>query len=254
MGEIRVSCIMPTGNRQHLIGLAIESFFNQTVTDTELIIVDDGVQPTVVPSNDRIRYFRIRRLNLGAKLNFACTQARADIICRWDDDDWYASDRISRQLDDLSKPGIEVTGFHGINYYDMSTGEIWSMTLSMPQPHAMGTSLFFKKSYWERNKFELLSIGEDTRFSNTASSQKVLSSFDGAPYVVAFKHGGNTSKFRAVNPRTNTEKVPPEFLKMFEAKIEASRNIVKPPEQVRHGAGPYAKDGVTVDWFARHRR
>lgn len=253
--DILVSCVMPTGDRPDLIARAVESFFNQTVTDTELIIVDDGRTPTVVPDNARIRYFRVERMNLGAKLNFACAKANAGIICRWDDDDWYASSRIARQLADLSQPGIEVTGFHSIHYFDVSTGEIWPITIGHPLPHAMGTSLFFKKSHWEKNQFELISVGEDTRFSNKASAQGVLSSFDGRPYVVAHKHNRNTSKFRPTNPPTNTASVPPEFMALEADKIERGRKIVKLPEPVRtHAAGPYASDGLTVDWRTRHRR
>ncbi len=255
MGDILVSCIMPTGNRQHLIGLAIDSFFKQTVTETELIIVDDGRVPTAVPDDPRIRFFHVDRQSIGAKLNFACTRAQADIICRWDDDDWYSADRIAKQLEELAKPGIQVTGFHGVNYYDMKTGQIWPITLSMPQPHAMGTSLFFRKSYWEKNRFELVSIAEDTKFSNRASAQKVLSSISGWPYVVARKHNLNTSKFAAVNPNSNTNTVPQAFLDMEAEKIAEGKKIVRPPDtaiRVRAG-GPYAKDGLTVDWHVRRK-
>ena len=213
MGEILVSCIMPTGNRQHLIGCAIESFFKQTVSDTELIIVDDGSVPTVILDNPRIRYFRVSKRTIGEKLNFACEQAKGKIICRWDDDDWYSPSRISRQLADLQQPGIQVTGFHSLHYYDMKTGGIWPITLSHPLPHAMGTSLCFTKAYWRNNPFLAINRYEDTAFSNRAQSQRVLSSYDGKPYVVARKHGGNISTFEPVNPPTNKRAVPQEFLK-----------------------------------------
>ena len=125
----------------------------------------------------------------------------------------------------------------------MSTGEIWPITIGHPLPHAMGTSLFFKKSHWEKNQFELISVGEDTRFSNKASAQGVLSSFDGRSYVVRTTQR-NTSKFRPTNPPTNTASVPPEFMALEADKIERGRKIVKLPEPVRtHAAGPYG-DGL----------
>ena len=224
MSEIHVSCIMPTGDRQHLIRYAIESFFEQTVSDTELIIVDDGEFPTSILDNPRIRYFHVQKMTIGEKLNFACLHARGSIICRWDDDDWYASTRIARQLDELSKPGIQVTGFHSLHYYDMKTGGIWPMQVNHPLPHAMGTSLCFTKAYWQNNKFQALSRFEDTRFSDRAKSQGVLSSFDGKPYVVARKHGANISSF-GPNPKTNKGEVPQEFLKRLGGQMDSNHII-----------------------------
>ena len=40
--DMKVSITIPTYNRAHLIEPAIKSIFNQTVTDWELIVVDDG--------------------------------------------------------------------------------------------------------------------------------------------------------------------------------------------------------------------
>lgn len=37
-----VSAIIPTYNRAHLIGRAIQSVLNQTYQDFEIIVVDDG--------------------------------------------------------------------------------------------------------------------------------------------------------------------------------------------------------------------
>ena len=42
MAMSRISVIIPSYNRAHLVAEAIESVLNQTLTDSELIVVDDG--------------------------------------------------------------------------------------------------------------------------------------------------------------------------------------------------------------------
>jgi len=60
---MKVSVIIPTYNRAHMITEAIDSALNQTFKDFELIIVDNcssGNTESVVKSYDdkRIRYFK----------------------------------------------------------------------------------------------------------------------------------------------------------------------------------------------------
>ena len=96
----RVSCIMPTCDRASFIPCAIAYFLRKSLQDSELIIVDDGHAPIggLVPADPRIRYVRLdARRPVGAKRNLACELARSELIAHWDDDDWYAPDRLQRQ-------------------------------------------------------------------------------------------------------------------------------------------------------------
>lgn len=88
-----ISIITPTFNRAKLIGNMINSVINQTYTDWELIIVDDGskddtkevIQPYL--KNARIRY--IRKENSGAthSRNVGALQAKGSFITFLDSDD-----------------------------------------------------------------------------------------------------------------------------------------------------------------------
>src|SRR5665213_2014872 len=93
-----ISCIMPTFNRRPFVPNAIRYFLRQDYENKELIIIDDGVDDVkdLIPQTGNIRYFRLdAKISLGAKLNLACEYARGNIIANWDDDDWYASRRLS---------------------------------------------------------------------------------------------------------------------------------------------------------------
>src|SRR5262245_51970448 len=107
------SCIMPTANRRAYVPHAIDYFLRQDHAARELIILDDGEDPVadLTPDDPRIRYIReTRRRSVGVKRNACVEAARGDIIVHWDDDDWYARDRISRQVRALESTGAEVCG------------------------------------------------------------------------------------------------------------------------------------------------
>lgn len=84
--------------------MAVESILGQTLTNLELIIVDDGSQdetPAILDelaaSDNRIRILRQAPLGVAAALNTGLSAARAAIVARMDADDIAAPDRLARQ-------------------------------------------------------------------------------------------------------------------------------------------------------------
>lgn len=71
-----ISIITPTYNREVLVQATIKSVINQTFTDWELIIVDDGstddTEKTMVPflTDSRIRYFKKQNSGQADCLNY----------------------------------------------------------------------------------------------------------------------------------------------------------------------------------------
>src|ERR1700733_1523991 len=107
------SCIMPTANRRRFVPFAFQQFLNQDYNPKELVIVDDGDDPIedLVPRDAAFTYLRIQPgLSLGAKRNLACRMASGDVILHWDDDDWYAPSRITRQVSSLESRGLDLCG------------------------------------------------------------------------------------------------------------------------------------------------
>jgi glycosyltransferase involved in cell wall biosynthesis len=102
------SIIMPTYNRAHLIGKAIESVLAQTFTGWELIVVDDGstdnTRAVVASYNDpRIHYVYQQNAERSAARNKGISHARGQYICFLDSDDYYLPDRLEKLHTFLSK-------------------------------------------------------------------------------------------------------------------------------------------------------
>lgn len=99
-----VSIILPTYNREHLIGFAIQSVLNQTYSDFELIIIDDYSQDktdrVVETFNDvRIQYIKHDH-NSGVSVarNTGIEQARGKYIAFLDSDDEWLPEKLEKQL------------------------------------------------------------------------------------------------------------------------------------------------------------
>ena len=110
-----VSCIMPTYNRRLFVPQAIKYFLRQDYPHKELIIVDDGADKVedLIPAHEQIKYLRLEhRASIGAKRNLAVGQSRGEIVVHWDDDDWYAENRISVQVQPLLEERAEVSGLY----------------------------------------------------------------------------------------------------------------------------------------------
>lgn len=117
-----VSVIIPTYNRAHLIGRAIQSVLDQTYQDFEIIVVDDGstdnTEEVVTDFNDeRLRYIRLEE-NSGtsaAPRNTGIKVARGKYIAFQDSDDEWLPEKLEKQMRvfEIASPefGVIYTGF-----------------------------------------------------------------------------------------------------------------------------------------------
>ncbi len=97
--EPKFSIILPTYNRSHLISTAIASVIAQSVTDWELIIIDDGstdnTKEVVFSFKDpRIMYGFQENKGRSIARNAGLHIARGTWICFLDSDDWYLEDHL----------------------------------------------------------------------------------------------------------------------------------------------------------------
>ena len=112
----RVSAVIGTWNRAPYVGEAIRSMLEQTLTDLELIVADDGSTDDtaqVVRSFDdeRIRYLPGPHVGISRNLNRALAEARAPHVALLDSDDSSYPTRLERLLAVLeARPEVAAVG------------------------------------------------------------------------------------------------------------------------------------------------
>jgi len=112
-----VSVLLAVSNGEQYLRVALESVLRQTVSDLELIVVDDGSTDSTPEVLSRVADVRLRvlrndeRLGLAASLNRGLDEARGRYVARLDADDIAFPRRLERQLQRMvSGSSIAVVG------------------------------------------------------------------------------------------------------------------------------------------------
>ena len=99
-----VSIVMPAYNVASYIGETLDSVFEQTFTDYEVIVVNDGSPDTVElerelePFGNRIHYVRQENRGAGAARNAGLRASRGEFIAFLDADDLWLPSYLEEQL------------------------------------------------------------------------------------------------------------------------------------------------------------
>lgn len=190
---------MPTCDRRMFIPRAIEYFLRQDYPERELIVVDDGKEPLadLIPHDSRIHYLRLEgKRTIGEKRNLACERARGEIIAHWDDDDWMADRRLSYQVTELMRTGVDLCGLATLLFYAPESNRAWRYIYPEgAKPWLSGGTLCYTRDVWKKGPFLHLNVGEDARFVWGAHVRHMLALRDETFYV-ALIHAGNTSPKR----------------------------------------------------------
>ena len=116
-----ISVIIPCYNREDYICATIDSVLEQTTTDFELIVVDDGSTDS---SKELIKSYKNKLtflehpggVNKGqsASMNLALTQASGQYICFLDSDDVFFPEKLAQQSEYLNRnPNIGLVYSNG---------------------------------------------------------------------------------------------------------------------------------------------
>lgn len=122
-----VSVIIPSYNHAQYVAIAIESVLNQTYSNLELIIIDDGSQDN---SHEVIRQYELDSrvtaiLNFenrgqSAVFNQALAVARGEYIALLPSDDWFLPHKLEKQVEKFenSSTKVGVVYCKGLRYFE----------------------------------------------------------------------------------------------------------------------------------------
>ncbi len=203
-------CLTMPGRKDFLVR-AMECFLSQTYPNKELLMVADSIEQVQEVSTGRFagsvlehetrfsalcvgdmdKHLGVRPIrNIGTKRNLGCESAAGDLIAIWDDDDYSAPRRLEQQVEELDLTRKAVTGYHMMKFTD---GHNW-WSFSCGTGFVIGSSMMFRRDWWEKNRFEEINIGEDVGFCGTAFLAGKLAEVPDLSLMYATIHSGNTSK------------------------------------------------------------
>ena len=232
-----ISCIMPTFNRRPFIRLALECFRAQTYPRKELVVIDDGSDPVedLLEGIPSVKYRRlVRRLTIGAKRNLACQEAQGEVIAHWDDDDWYAPDRLQLQVAPLLAGTADITGLANRFMLLMPLGQFWTTADQLHRRMFVGDvhggTLLYRKSILDKNiRYPEINLAEDAVLIQQAMRlHKRLQRLENTGTFVYLRHGQNAWKFETGryldpagwNPTTAPAGFSPQTFELYRAAVE----------------------------------
>lgn len=223
MKEPTVCAIMLTRDRPELAKKAVECFRAQTYQNKRLLIWDTGEWPQStmdIWEDEAITHILSspRKLTVGALRNEAAAfWTEYPILVHFDDDDYSHPNRIAEQVALLQTSRADVVGYNEMLFWRTPVpvtghpeavqlgGEAWLFTRHQSS-YAVGASLCYWRSFWERNQFPDQPRpgnmgGEDWAFIQRAHVHAVSSlcgpppdsDYD-TPRMIQRIHGSNTSK------------------------------------------------------------
>ncbi|HVO88730.1 MAG TPA: glycosyltransferase family A protein [Casimicrobiaceae bacterium] len=205
---MKVSCLLvtrPVPQRFDYFKRSLAAYCRQTHARRELVIVlDQGsseTQSAIRRSVAQLQRDDIRivqpaaALSLGALRNVSVSEADAEVVCQWDDDDLHHPERVGRQLDSLVASGGEALCLEDVLQYFPATRTLyWTNWRSTGMKGLPGTLMMRRDSasrYPETGTEA--ARGEDSALSVQLQRDDRLRVLAGSPHLYVYvSHGGNT--------------------------------------------------------------
>lgn len=174
-----ISVVIPVYNGEKTIRETIESVLNQTLSNLEIILINDGSQDSTLKIVSSVKDFRVKTFSypnkgLSASRNRGISQAAGDYIAFIDADDLWTPDKLEAQFNALQANPQAAVAYSWTDYIDEFgqifcqgshfnyTGDIYTKLLVTNILESGSNALIRKQVFTEVGGFdESLRAGED---------------------------------------------------------------------------------------------
>ncbi len=214
-----VSVILTCHNEEHFIVQAVESVINQTASGgiREIIIVNDGstdgsaeVIASLVDREPRIHVLTTAGVGASSARNLAIRHATGDFIAFLDGDDFWAEDKLERQLTafgngckaalvygdlvDFSAPDLSDAVPVAVGRYRADQRDTLPTYFLLDGPIVPSSIVMRRKIVEDIGLFnETIRVGEDTEFCMRVAEHWTFQHVAGA-LVYKRRHGSNSTR------------------------------------------------------------
>jgi glycosyltransferase involved in cell wall biosynthesis len=184
-----ITAVMVTIGRRELISESYRCFLNQTYPNKKLLIVPDPAGYEMVarlPETDPwVSVLKIdSKLTVGACRNLGLQHSTTDLTIQWDDDDWYAPERMMTQWRAL-RQSKAVMLIEQLHYFRDTAQVAWTVDPTGIE----GTVLLDRRcgvQYPDQQK------GEDTVLKHELIRRGLLTLIPGGTLYCRTYHGSNS--------------------------------------------------------------
>jgi len=126
----------------------------------------------------------VSELTLGDLRNLSIDEAKGEFIAQWDDDDWYAPERLATQLSAIESTGKSACVLSRWTMFDMATKQAY---LSAKRPWE--GSLVARRS--SQIRYASKPLGEEAPVISRLTAADQLTLLDRPDLYIYVQHGGN---------------------------------------------------------------
>lgn len=225
-----ISVVMPTYNSERYIEESINSILSQTLSDFELIVVDDNstdhtLEVLLSYTDQRIKIVDGPCKGISAALNIGLDIANGKYIARMDSDDISMPDRFQKQVNFLnSHPEIGLCGTFAEAFSPNGWSALWGNSNNRIEhlglfDNLVDTVVCHPTVMFRRELFQKYGLRYNESFDSAedqelwARAMRSICFYNMPEVLLRYRvHEKNASTFRMENGRRNLEKLRIELL------------------------------------------
>lgn len=158
----KVSVIMPAYNAESFIGDAINSVVNQTYSNWELIVVDDGSTDNTVEKmkswlekESRIQYFYQANGKQGKARNLGISKAKGYYLAFLDADDLWLPEKLEIQIKEIQENNVDLVFSDSYRFQNQEVNDV-SKRMNVKSDFYSGTKAL--QLFLEANRIPILTV------------------------------------------------------------------------------------------------